>query len=99
MARSSSERVADNFIKRFGSEALEWLLEALSRGDSGQEIADHFQVSRERVRQWKNAFGHVVTLYQVHPEVAALLNAVEPEPARRQPKSPEASTGVYLVAD
>ena len=99
MARSSSERVAHNFIKRFGTDALDWLLEALARGDSGQEIADHFQVSRERVRQWKNAFGHVVTLYQVHPEVVALLNAPDPVPARRRAKAPAASGGVFLVAD
>jgi hypothetical protein len=30
-------------------------------------------VSRERVRQWKNTFGTVVTLYQVHPEVLSVL--------------------------
>ena len=31
-------------------------------------------MSRERVRQWKNTFGQVVTLYQVHPEVQRVLD-------------------------
>ena len=28
---------------------------------------------RERVRQWKNTFGTVITRYQVHPEVERIL--------------------------
>jgi len=75
-----SERVARNFIKRYGPERLRQLLSALADGESGQVIADEFQVSRERVRQWKNTFGQVVTLYQVHPEVQSLL---EEEAAQR----------------
>ncbi len=67
------ERVARNFIDRYGAERLEWLLQALARGESGQLIADAFAVSRERVRQWKNAFGQTLTLYQVHPEVQRVL--------------------------
>lgn len=69
----SRERVARNFVSRYGTARLEWLLAALSSGESGQTIADEFDVSRERVRQWKNTFGRVVTLYQVHPEVQGVL--------------------------
>lgn len=94
---TSRERVAGNFVGRFGVEGLEWLIDALGRGESGQTIADHFDVSRERVRQWKNAFGQVVTLYQVYPEVAALM-VPEAPPERVEP--PAASgLGVYLVED
>ena len=46
----------------------------LSEGASGQMIADTFEVSRERVRQWKNAFGQIITLYQVYPEVQKVLD-------------------------
>lgn len=67
------ERVARNFVERYGVERFERLLEALAGGESGQSIADEFEVSRERVRQWKNAFGSVLTLYQVHPEVRSVL--------------------------
>lgn len=96
MGRSSAERVANNFINRFGVDELQWLLDALSRGESGQQIADHFEVSRERVRQWKNTFGQVVTLYQVHPEVASLLDEAEPTPPQPPPSG---GGGVFLVPE
>ncbi len=69
----SREKVARNFVKRYGRQALRDLLVALANGESGQTIAEGFSVSRERVRQWKNTFGTVVTLYQIHPDVEALL--------------------------
>ena len=76
MATSSAksrERVARNFIKSYGRSKFRRLLQALGEGESGQIIADEFGVSRERVRQWKNAFGTVITLYQLHPEVERIL--------------------------
>jgi hypothetical protein len=96
---TSRERVTLNFLERFGPVELRWLLEALARGDSGQEIATRFDVSRERVRQWKNTFGQVVTLYQVHPEVQKLVQEAE-KPAPPKPAPPTGSgAGVYLVED
>ena len=69
----SRERVARNFVKRYGADRFRELLSMLANGESGQVVATTFDVSRERVRQWKNTFGTVVTLYQVHPEVDAVL--------------------------
>ena len=69
----SRERVARNFVKRYGRDSFRQLLVQLSNGESGQAIAETFDVSRERVRQWKNTFGTVVTLYQVHPDVQAVI--------------------------
>lgn len=69
----SRERVARNFIRSYGRSRFRRLLEALANNESGQIIADEFGVSRERVRQWKNTFGTVITLYQVHPEVERIL--------------------------
>ncbi|MBT3223596.1 MAG: hypothetical protein HN348_31380 [Proteobacteria bacterium] len=70
-------RVARNFIQRYGADRFERLLEAFARGESGQAIADEFNVSRERVRQWKNTFGQVVTIYQVHSEVRDVLDETQ----------------------
>jgi hypothetical protein len=70
----SREQIAKNFVRRYGQQRLRELLDALGSGESGQAIADAFAVSRERVRQWKNTFGTVVTLYQVHPEVLSVLD-------------------------
>jgi hypothetical protein len=69
----SRERVARNFIKSYGRTRFRRLLEALAEGESGQTIANEFGVSRERVRQWKNTFGEVITHYRVFPEVDRIL--------------------------
>ncbi len=67
------QRVARNFIRTYGRTRFRRLLDALAAGESGQAIADEFGVSRERVRQWKNTFGEVITHYRVFPEVARIL--------------------------
>ncbi len=72
-AAKSRERVARNFIKSYGRVSFRRLLEALASGESGQTIANEFGVSRERVRQWKNTFGEVITHYRVYPEVDRIL--------------------------
>lgn len=69
----SRQRVARNFIRSYGRANFRRLLEALANGESGQAIADEFGVSRERVRQWKNTFGEVITHYRVYPEVHRIL--------------------------
>ena len=66
--------IAQNFVKRYGQQRFRELLDALGSGQSGQSIAEAFDVSRERVRQWKNTFGTVVTLYQVHPEILSVFD-------------------------
>ncbi len=76
----SRERVARNFIKTYGRAQFRRLLEALAHSESGQAVAEEFGVSRERVRQWKNTFGTVITMYQVHPEVDRILNERRPPP-------------------
>jgi len=69
----SRERVARNFIKSYGRVNFRRLLESLAAGESGQAIANEFGVSRERVRQWKNTFGEVITHYRVYPEIDRIL--------------------------
>ena len=70
----SRERVARNFIKSYGRVRFRKLLESLADGESGQRIADECGVSRERVRQWKNTFGEVITHYRVYPEVGRIIS-------------------------
>ena len=67
-----ARKMAANFIDRYGADRFRWLLAALADGASGEGIASELQVSRERVRQWKNAFGTVITLYRIHPEIEDL---------------------------
>lgn len=67
----------NNFIGKYGIDKLEWFLEQINIGTSGQVIADELGVSRERVRQWKNAFGAVVTFYQVDPTVLDTIKDIK----------------------
>lgn len=73
MGARNRETIVRNFVERYGIERLRRLVDLLAESASGQDIATEFAVSRERVRQWKNAFGEVVTIYQVHAEVRAAL--------------------------
>ncbi|MBA2322314.1 MAG: hypothetical protein H0V89_14310 [Deltaproteobacteria bacterium] len=73
MGATSREIVARNFVERYGPDRLRQLLALFAAGESGQVIAEQFAVSRERVRQWKNSFGQLVSVYQVHPEVEAVI--------------------------
>tara|TARA_Y100001973_G_scaffold11452_2_gene15573 strand:- start:6379 stop:6621 length:243 start_codon:yes stop_codon:yes gene_type:complete len=67
------KRIADNFVKKYGVETLQDLINMISAGESGQDIADKLNVSRERVRQWKNTFGNIVIYYQLHPAITQTL--------------------------
>ena len=73
-ASQKRQKVARNFIKSYGRIRFRELLQWLAEGRSGQAIADDFGVSRERVRQWKNTFGDMVTIYQLHPEIERILS-------------------------
>ena len=73
MTPQSRERVARNFIKRYGKARFKSLINAFRELRSGQKVADQLGVSRERVRQWRNAFGETITVYAPHPEVLSLL--------------------------
>ena len=55
--QQSRVRVARNFINSYGKNRLHDFLSDLEKGVSGATIAKDLGVSRERVRQWKNAFG------------------------------------------
>ena len=70
---STRERVARNFIKRYGMSRFRQMLNAFGENRSGQQIALMLGVSRERVRQWKNTFSQTITLYRLYPEAQSLL--------------------------
>jgi hypothetical protein len=64
-----SETVARNFISQYGKAKFKRFLKLLRQGASGEAIAEEYGVSRERVRQWKNAFGEVVQTYDIDPGI------------------------------
>ncbi len=70
---SPATTVIANLVEKYGRERTERLLKLLERQVSGQVIADEFEVSRERVRQWKYALGGTVSTYIVDPAVKDYL--------------------------
>lgn len=72
-AITPKERVAINFLQKYGEDALKRMIEQFAAGTSHQVIADELGVSRERVRQWRRLMGSTITIYNVHPEVRRYL--------------------------
>lgn len=75
MTSESRQRVARNFIKRYGKAQFKSLIKAFKELQSGQKVAERLGVSRERVRQWRNTFGETITVYRPYPEAEDLLTA------------------------
>lgn len=71
----STGRVVRNFIHKHGKESLRKLVADFTAQRSGQEIARELGVTRQRVNQWKEAFGVTVTSYVVYPEVLQLFGS------------------------
>ena len=67
-----SATVAKNFINQYGKAKFKRFIKLLKEGASGEQIAEEYGVSRERVRQWKNAFGSVVQSYDVNPDISKI---------------------------
>lgn len=67
-----SATVAKNFINQYGKAKFKRFIKLLKDGASGEQIAEEYGVSRERVRQWKNAFGNVVQTYDINPEISKI---------------------------
>ncbi len=55
----SKLRATRHFIRDFGRQRFHHLLEMLHDDASGLSIATEFNVSRERVRQWRQIFAPV----------------------------------------
>lgn len=70
-----STKLARNFVKARGVAQLRYLIDAFERNESGQVIAEHLGVTRERVRQWRDAFGMTVSFYQPGAEVRSMLRS------------------------
>tara|TARA_R100000315_G_scaffold52754_1_gene26482 strand:+ start:5823 stop:5981 length:159 start_codon:yes stop_codon:yes gene_type:complete len=47
------------------------------KNESGPAVGKKFNVSRERVRQWRKAFGVTITTYNIYPEVIELYEKMD----------------------
>jgi hypothetical protein len=66
------QHVLENFVEKYGRQALRRLLTGFEQNVSGPILAKEMGVSRERIRQWKALFGTSVQVYTLHSEARAL---------------------------
>lgn len=79
MAGRSAEKVAktvaENFIRTYGKDKFLRLIDMFKHAEPGPKIAHEFDVSRQRVHQWKVQLGEERILYKLNPAVEDLLLA------------------------
>ena len=68
-------RVAHNVIKTYGYARFMLLIQMFRDGVPGPKIATEFEVTRQRVNQWKHAFGRERITYVLNAEIEELLGA------------------------
>ena len=67
MSDNTSVRMAENFITKYGRDEFMELISAFQAKIVLRIIGERYGVSKQRVSDWKIAFGTPV--YEVHPEV------------------------------
>jgi hypothetical protein len=75
--------VAENIIAEYGKDGLKKLITMFRSGESGTKIGYVFDVSRQRVHQWKTALGHEQTTYVIHSDIVDLIDLPKPRGTRR----------------
>lgn len=73
--KPTSQRVAENIISSYGREKFLFLINQFSAGASGPSIATEFNVTRQRVNQWKRKLGVEHITYVLQPEVEHLVTS------------------------
>lgn len=66
---TNREIMLQNFIASRGEKSLRKIISMFQEQISGEVIAKEFGVTRERVRQWRDAFGTTVQVYFVYPSI------------------------------
>jgi len=72
---SKSYNTANNISNTYGFERFINLLASLERGTSDSVLAKEFNVSRQRIHQWKQALGVTKKTYYLDQEVIKYVNS------------------------
>ncbi len=70
---SEAGRTARNIAKKHGIEKLVRLIELFQKNTSGEEIAQEYGVTRQRVHQWRHRLGITHFTFVTDPGVLALI--------------------------
>lgn len=69
-------RLARTLIKNYGLDRFMRLVDLFNKAVSGEEIAIEFEVTRQRVHQWRQLLGKTTKLYALDPGVADLIKTL-----------------------
>lgn len=68
------ERVAREIVRRYGRGKLRRLVSGLEHGESGQQLAYEFAVSRQTIMVWKRAL--MIERVEARPSTLAVLRGL-----------------------
>ena len=68
-ARNRRTKMLNNFVDNYGAETLRWMMNELGDNTPMSKIARELGVTRQRVMQWRDAFGRRITHYLIFPEI------------------------------
>ncbi len=75
--------VARNLIRKYGKPEFQLLIQMFQDGAPTRHVMHTFQVTRQRVHQWREILGTQVVTFDPKPEIADLLTRPEPRGTRR----------------
>lgn len=75
--------VAKNIIRKYGKAEFQLLIQLFQEGAPTRKVMAAFQVTRQRVSQWRDALGTQTVVYEPDPKLADLLPRPEPRVTRR----------------
>ncbi len=64
-----SIKISENITKTYGQDKFDGLLVAFEQNIADSVLAKQFEVSRQRIHQWKQALGSTKIIYTIDPEV------------------------------
>lgn len=70
---SNSRKAAEQFIKKYSWPRFIRLIELFKKSTSGPEIAQEFGVTRQRIAQWRSAFGSYKSTFVLNPDIEKLV--------------------------
>ena len=71
----STSKATRQFLKKYGKARLRHLLSGFVKQRSPQALADDFEISLERLQQWKELLQHAIEMYEISPNLNSILRA------------------------
>ena len=88
---ASPRKVAQNIISKYGLDSFQKLIELFKAGENGAKIGAAFNVSRQRVSQWRSQLGLETRGFIPDEGILDLVECQPPPPSQSLAEPTEAS--------